>query len=104
MILVINQETNVKISYVREVITFTKPAIESEVKIDIEGNVLSMLEDLFSIDITSIILKADNGSELADYSEYGIDHLEQFIQDDIVITSIVLRNDKTISTDEVVDE
>ena len=54
---------------------------------------LSELQDLFyTTDLTSVVLYADGGDVLADYSEYGLDHLEQSIQDDIIITSIMLRN------------
>ena len=62
--------------------------------------VLSMLEEVFSSgEITSIVLNADDDSLLADYSEYAINHLEQYIQDDVVLTSIVLRNDRFTTTD-----
>ena len=100
MTLVINQTTNIRINYARETITFEKTVIAAEARFDIEGNVLSTLEEVFSSgDITSIVLNADDDSLLADYSEYAINHLEQYIQDDIVLTSIILRNDRFITTD-----
>jgi hypothetical protein len=105
MTLVINQTADIRVNYARETITFEKTVIAAEVRFDIEGNVMPMLEEVFSsADITSIVLKADDDSLLVDYSEYAIDHLEQYIQDDIVLTSIILRNDKFITADDEENE
>lgn len=102
MILVINHTTEIRFDYAKEVITFTPFEIDYETKIDIEGNVLQTLEDLFSTDTISIIVKADDDSELTDYSRYSIDRLEQSIHNDIITTSIILHNTKSLYTDEVV--
>lgn len=100
MTLIINQTTNIRINYARETITFEKTVIAAEARFDIEDNILPMLEEVFSsADVTSIVLNADDDSLLVDYSKYTIDRLEQYIQDDIVLTSIILRNDKFITTD-----
>ena len=93
MILKIDETEGIRVNYVREVITFQNSTPEAEVRIDIEGNCLQELEDrLFTSDCSSIVLYADDDSELANYNEYGLSNLEQSIQDDIVITTVVLRN------------
>ena len=93
MILRLNTEFEVPVSFVKETITFQNAVIHSTVKIDIENNCLNELQDsLFSAETATIILYADDDNELKNYSNYGISHLEQSIQDDIIITSILLEN------------
>ena len=85
--------SEMRISYAKELISMKDAIIESEVKIDIEDNCINELQDLFfHTDCASITILSDDDKVLADYSNYGLGHLEQSIMDDIVVTSIILVN------------